>query len=202
MCFRSKDRVFFVFEVKIMFSAETQLALVDDHTLGAMDAIYNYQIQGETVTWTYADASYYAPIQYTQAVQEIVRAVDSLIDLDFQYTSNYLDADYLTYVYDYTIANRGILGTHANNFWWGLTEVFYDPNSTWQSNVNTFVHEFGHYLGLGEPGWDWRFDQSDTAMSYNTDPIISGGFQTFFTLNDQIVLVDLHGRENDFITGI
>ena len=182
-----------------MFSETTQAALVDESTLSALNSIYNYQVSGETVTWTYADASYWAPAEYTQAVQAIVQTVDNLIDLDFQYTNDYRQADYAAYVYDYQF--DGIAGSHTDTGWWGLTEIFYNPYETWQSNVNTFVHEFGHYLGLGEPGFDWRFDQSDTAMSYNSDPLVAGGFQTFFTANDQAVLLALHARENDPITG-
>ena len=141
-----------------MFSETTQAALVDESTLSALNSIYNYQVSGETVTWTYADASYWAPAEYTQAVQAIVQTVDNLIDLDFQYTNDYRQADYAAYVYDYQF--DGIAGSHTDTGWWGLTEIFYNPYETWQSNVNTFVHEFGHYLGLGEPGFDWRFDQS------------------------------------------
>ena len=102
------------------------------------------------------DASYWAPAEYTQAVQAIVQTVDNLIDLDFQYTDDYRQADYAAYVYDYQF--DGIAGSHTDTGWWGLTEIFYNPYETWQSNVNTFVHEFGHYLGLGEPGFDWRFN--------------------------------------------
>ena len=62
-----------------------------------------------------------------------------------------------------------------------------------------FVHELGHYLGLGEPGYDWHFDQSDTAMSYNPDfANVPSGWQNFFTGNDLAVLIKLHGAENDF----
>ena len=35
------------------------------------------------------------------------------------------------------------------------------------NSYNAFVREFEYVLGLGEPGFDERYDQSDTAMSFN-----------------------------------
>ena len=143
------------------------------------------------------DASNYAPHNHYIDAANIIASIDSVIDLDFVYTPNYQQNDYLVYVYD--TRHNGILGSHTAGIDWGLTEIFYDPYESYQSNLNTFVHELGHYLGLGEPGYDWRFDQSDTAMSYSPDfANVPGGWQNFFTGNDLAVLIELHGAENDF----
>ena len=185
-----------------MLSPYTQVVLIEEPlTPYALDSIYNYQAAGETVEWHYADVSYYTPYDYYIDVFNIVTAIDSVIDLDFTYTHNYQQADYLVYAYD--TRYDGILGSHTDNIYWGLTEIFYDPYSSYQSNLNTFVHELGHYLGLGEPGYDWRLDQSDTAMSYNPDfANVAGGWQNFFTENDLAVLIALHGAENDFLAPV
>lgn len=181
-----------------MLSSLTQAILVEQSwTPYALDSIYKYQVSGETIEWHYMDASNYAPHNHYIDAANIIASIDSVIDLDFVYTPNYQQNDYLVYVYD--TRHNGILGSHTAGIDWGLTEIFYDPYESYQSNLNTFVHELGHYLGLGEPGYDWRFDQCDTAMSYNPDfANVPGGWQNFFTGNDLAVLIELHGAENDF----
>ena len=151
-----------------MLSSLTQAILVAQlWTPYALDSIYKYQVSGETIEQHYMDASNYAPHNHYIDAANIIASIDSVIDLDFVYTPNYQQNDQLVYVYD--TRHNGILGSHTAGIDWGLTEIFYDPYESHQSNLNTFVHELGHYLGLGEPGYDWRFDQSDTAMSYNPD---------------------------------
>ena len=87
------------------------------------------------------DASNYAPHNYYVDAANIIASIDSVIDLDFVYTPNYQQNDYLVYVYD--TRHKGILGSHMAGIDWGLTEIFYDPHESYQSNLNTFVHELG-----------------------------------------------------------
>ena len=67
------------------------------------------------------------------------------------------------------------------------------------NSYNTFVHEFGHALGLGEPGFDPRWDQSDTAMSYNSSS--NGNYRTSFAPADWSALESLWGVEDFVLVG-
>ena len=71
------------------------------------------------------DASNYAPHNHYIDAANIIASIDSVIDLDFVYTPNYQQNDYLVYVYD--TRHNGILGSHTAGIDWGLTEIFYDP---------------------------------------------------------------------------
>ena len=68
---------------------------------------------------------------------------------------------------------------------------FYDFTKIAQ---NTFIHELGHALGLGEPGYDERWDQDDTAMSYNEGDV---GWQTWYTESDLRALISIWGKEDE-----
>ena len=166
-------------------------------TSWALDSIYNHQISGETITWFYDEFEAFP--YYFNEVKKIIQYTDDIIDLDFSFTKNRLEADLLFRVDDFYSSNNdeANLGLFTDNTEWGLAQIFVHPEETNQSNINTAVHEFGHYLGLGEPGYDNRFDQFDTAMSYNINNSLKGGYQTYFTQNDLNVLLHLHGSEDD-----
>lgn len=171
--------------------------LIDVDTYEALESVYDYQVSGETVNWYYEEFQSFPG--YFDVVAGTIRRVDKLIDLDFEYTSDYFEADLEFWVDDFYSPDNpdGNLGLFSDYGDWGLIEIFIGSEESIQSNINTAVHEFGHYLGLGEPGFDGRFDQLDSAMSYNPSEIVDGGFQTFFTHSDLTALLALHGVEND-----
>lgn len=163
----------------------------------SLESIYGYQIEGEALEWSLENQSSIAP-DYFEVVDSTVEKIDEIIDLDFLYVSNYSAADVRIRVRDYSQArDQDVLGTFVDQGLWGEILINYNIDVPVESNTNTFVHELGHYLGLGEPAFDPRFDQSDTAMSYNYDPSLPGGFSTFFTDNDIAVLLELHSAEDD-----
>ena len=59
------------------------------------------------------------------------------------------------------------------------------------------MHELGHYLGLGEPYFDERYDQIDSVMSYNKSNQIEGGYRTWFASADIDILLEYFGPEDD-----
>ena len=167
----------------------------------ALDSIYNNQVFGETLLWHYEET---ADFPYSvEEIDRIVRKTDRIIDLDFKYTSNYEEADLVFSMTSYDVPRNegGNLGLFYDYSEWGLAEIFYDYEDHIEANINTAVHEFGHYLGLGEPASDPRFDQLDSAMSYNSSSELVSGYQTFFIYNDLEVLLDFHGVEDDNGTG-
>ena len=175
--------------------------LLDDPswTPYALSSIDAYQIEGETLTWTFNDYSIYAIPGYFDHILTTMQSIDSIIDVDFVYTDSVFEADLWVNLWNHSAWRDDPLGTFTNHTYWGSIDVYHDAYETYQSNLNTFTHELGHYLGLGEPGYDSRLDQSDTVMSYNSDPGIVGGFNTFFQQNDLEVLLSLHGAEDDYI---
>ena len=68
------------------------------------------------------DASNHAPRNHYINAANIIASIDSVIDLDFVYTPNYQQNDYLVYVYD--TRHNDILGSHTAGIDWGLTEIF------------------------------------------------------------------------------
>ena len=54
--------------------------------------------------------------------------------------------------------------------------------------IKILIHELGHALGLGEPGYDGRWDQGDTVMSCNGG---GEGFQTWYTKSDLNALISV-----------
>ena len=93
-----------------MLSSLTQAILVEQSwTPYALDSIYKYQVSGETIEWHYMDTSNYSPHNHYIDAANIITSIDSIIDLDFVYTTNYQQNDYLVYVYD--TRHNGILGS-------------------------------------------------------------------------------------------
>jgi len=173
--------------------------LIDEITNSSLDSIYNHQVSGEIVAWYYEE-SLHSFSDYFNEVTSLISRVDDLIDLDFQYTSDYDEADLVIGVYAWdhpkNDAEDPSNGFFTNYTSWGEVDVFIEEY-TRQSDINSAVHELGHYLGLGEPGFDERYDQLDTAMSYNPSYDLPGEFQTYFTGDDIETLLYLHGAEDD-----
>ena len=163
----------------------------------SLESIYGYQIEGETLQWSFDNKSSVAA-DYFEVVDSTVKEIDEIIDLDFLYAPDFSAADVRILVRDHSQErDQDVQGAFLNQGFWGEITINYNINFSVESNINTFVHELGHYLGLGEPAFDPRFDQSDTAMSYNYDPTLPGGFSTFFTDHDIAVLLELHSVEDD-----
>ena len=171
--------------------------LVDTYTQEYINTIYDYQVagDGETIEWDlveYAPPSGYG--SYDSFVNKTIDRVDALIDLDFQYSKNFgTDLD----IYIDGESGDGVLGLFSQYYSWGEIDVFITSSETTQSNKNTFVHELGHYLGLGEPGFDERYDQIDSVMSYNKSNQIEGGYRTWFASADIDILLEYFGPEDD-----
>ena len=171
--------------------------LIDEYTQAYVNAIYTYQVaeDGETIEWglrEYAPPSGYG--SYDSFVNKTIERLDALIDLDFQYSTN-SDKDLDIYIDGESY--NGNLGVFSQYFLYGEIEVFVTLSETNQSNKNTFVHELGHYLGLGEPGFDERYDQIDSVMSYNSSNQIKGGYRTWFASTDIDILLEYFGPEDD-----
>lgn len=166
----------------------------------AAHSIDLYQVSGEIVSWYYQ--AFDERPDYFNVVSRIIQSADDIIDLDFEYTSDKEAADLRIFVGDALDPSRGgedALGYFMDLLYFGEIEIYIHPGESIESNTNSFLHEFGHYLGLGEPGYDTRFDQAFTAMSYNANDTIDGGWQTFFTDNDIEILLQLHGAEDDHL---
>ena len=163
----------------------------------SLGSIYDYQIEGESITWS-IDNQGTNTSGFNTIIRSTIEKTDNIIDLDFIYTPEITTADIKILVRDYSYArDQDTLASFINQAYWGEITINFDRSEGAESNVNSFVHELGHYLGLGEPAWDARFNQSDTAMSYNDDPSLPGRHSIFFTDNDIAVLLDLHGSEDD-----
>ena len=170
-----------------------------------IEDLYDFQVEGETIEWYYdrndATSNVGASLSawYEDAISVYIDYADSIVDLDFVRTFDNSKSDLDFYVDEYNPYNSGILGLFTNYTEWGEIDLFFDLNASTSSTMNTILHETGHYLGLGEIGFDFRWDQLDSAMSYNSSSTLDGGYQLFFTSNDIDALVSLHGSEDDHI---
>lgn len=123
-------------------------------------------VNGETLLYYVEDQSIGAGDEYIDFVESAIASIDSVIDLDFQRTSDWQQGFFDINLYDKNTEDNtvGKIVTRASSV---QIAVFMRDALDTRSNRNTFLHEFLHALGLGEPGWDDRYDQVDTALSYN-----------------------------------
>lgn len=141
------------------------------------------------------------PSQLANQVERVLLRLDALLDVDFQRTTNRVNAllEILPTtprgVVDPITGKRSVVigeAIPADNRW--RVEWANSPSG----NLETIVHELGHVLGLGHPNRDnpsdSRFNTADTVMSYNRNVNFPG---RFFTSTDLSTLVDLWGLEDD-----
>lgn len=156
--------------------------------------VVNLSKKGEVVNWHINDESVGLDLAYIQYMNETVEKLDKIIDLDFTLTSDIRDSVIDVNLYDYSDQDYMGLAIY-NNYWTELDIVnFSSLGGSSDDNKNTFIHELGHALGLGEPGFDDRWDQDDTAMSYNEGDV---GWRTWYTASDLNALIKLWGAEDD-----
>ena len=172
--------------------------LITDWSTNQINRVLNFQVQSdnETVYWnmpTYTPPSGYE--DYRNTITSTIERIDALIDLDFVYTDNFgisvLD------IYTTTRQPGDPLGLFSPSNFFANINNYIDPSKTSQSNTNTFVHELGHYLGLDDIGFDNRYDQVDSLMSYNTSSLFPGGYRTWYSANDLDLFFDIWGLEDD-----
>ena len=149
---------------------------------------------GETLLYYIEDQSEGAGDEYIKFVESVIITIDDAIDLDFRRTLDWQDGFYDINLYDKNSDDNvvGKVMTRANSM---QVVVFMRDALDTRSNRNTFVHEFLHALGLGEPGWDDRYDQLDTALSYNLGR--ADDWRNEPSELDLQMLLELWGAEDD-----
>ena len=172
-----------------------QVVLLDDAWTPYIIDTINYSMSIESITYYFSDTSTNVP-GYADFARNFISEVDARLDIDFIEASTNDSTVIDFYVSDYT---GGDLGLCTNYGSWITVEAFLSHDQSLNSNHNTFVHEFGHSLGLGEPGYDSRWSQVNTAMSYNSDAV--GDFRTSFSPVDWSVLESLWGIEDFILVG-
>ena len=169
--------------------------LVDTLWTPYVEEVIYGNVEYESIYYHFTDESTLIP-GYSAWARSFIADVDAAIDLDFVETSdiNISTIDFL--VRDQSWADGSLLGLAAIQNGWIEAETYLSTSVTSDSNYNTFIHEFGHALGLGEPGYDSRWDQDDTSMSYNSSN--GGHYNKEYTENDWDALITIWGSE-DFI---
>jgi len=153
----------------------------------------NHILEGETVTVRFEDNSNYYSDADIGYMRFAMLSIDEFIDLDFEFTRDFTVSDIDVFLDDSTYQDYFGLATLQPS--WISLDVLGDSQETWSSNINTFIHEFMHALGIGEPGFDQRWDQDDTAMSYNKGELVDWNISP--TSADYAALASLWGYEDD-----
>ena len=153
----------------------------------------NYMLDGETVSIYFQDDSEYYTDEDINFMKKVINDIDNYIDLDFELTNDFATSDIDIFLEDRTYQNY--LGLASLQQSWISLDILWDTSESYNSNLNTFTHEFMHALGIGEPGFDLRWDQDDTAMSYNPGQSIE--FRTSPSDADLQALLTIWGSEDD-----
>ena len=173
--------------------------LIDDSWTPGIVSIINDDIEFESITYYFSDSSTNIS-GFEKFARDFIAEVDARLDIDFieASTSAYTTIDF--YNRDWINSDGHTLGLCTQYGSGYITsETFVKNGIALNSNYNTFVHEFGHALGLGEPGSDPRWDQDDTAMSYNSNDF--DDFRTSFAPEDWSALESLWGVEDFILVG-
>ena len=131
-------------------------------------------------------------------IEDVFSSLDKLIDLDFSRSYSFDGSDIDIYcLTSHTSWNHLVLGSawamgERQYSWFDIAWRFTSDSN---NDSNTIIHEIGHALGLGEPGFDPFFNSSDTVMSYN--PTAMGDWRTEWSPLDTSALISEWGVEND-----
>ena len=176
-----------------------QGVLLHDTWTPEVRSIINNDIEIESITYYFSDTSTNVS-GFEDFARDFIDEVAAAIDLDFIEASTNDSTTIDFYLRNWANADGASLGQCT---WYGsgyiTSEVFVRNGIALNSNCNTFVHEFGHALGLGEPGSDPRWDQSDTAMSCNSN--LFGEYRTSFAPADWRALESLWSVEDFILIG-
>ena len=137
--------------------------LVDDSWTPIITSTIDDDIEFESITYYFSDSS--TKISgFEEFARDFIAEVDARLDIDFREAANnnYTTIDF--YNRDWTNSDGDTLGMCT---WYPAgyitSETFVlGVERNRHNSYNTFVHELGHALGLGEPGFDARWDQDDT----------------------------------------
>jgi serralysin len=176
------------------------LDIINDPWTRASVAILQSRITSEALTYYYSDVSTQVP-GYQDFALNLISKIDSVIDLDFVRVENIQNAAISFQISDWSGQNNaGLAYTKWDDDRPSIgADVFL--KKSWGDNFNnqTFIHEFGHVLGLAHPGGNGSnesWDQDDTTMSYIASRQ-TGLFNTTFTSTDWAALKHIWGQEND-----
>ena len=185
-----------------MSASSTGISTEDLLTIGGGGEVFinivKSNLDGETISWHINDKSLELGQPYVQYMTNTINRLDKIIGLDFELASDDLNSYINVNLYDYSGEDyAGLCYTDYDNRSSRIGIDVIDYSSQGLSSdfdKNTFIHELGHALGLAEPGYDNRWDQDDTAMSYNEGDI---GWQSWYTESDLNALIYVWGVEND-----
>ena len=173
--------------------------LIDSTWTPQATKIINRRANHEQIYYYFSDSSTRIS-GYSDWARNYISQVDSIIDLDFfeTYDINSSTIDFSFRDQRYSDGNRLGLCTLKSD--WIEADTYLSYLTTTNHNYNTFIHELGHALGLGEPGFDRRWNQDDTSMSYNANDN-TGDFNVTYTSNDWDALLNIWGGEDNFKSG-
>lgn len=133
-----------------------------------------------------------------QFIEDTFNSIDSIIDLDFARSYSPVGSDIDIYClsghngWNDMVRGAAWLMGYGKYSWF---DIGWKYTQDWNADKNTIIHEIGHALGLGEPGFDPQFNSSDTVMSYN--PNAWGSFSTSWSDLDLSALISQWGLEDD-----
>jgi hypothetical protein len=163
------------------------------------------------------------PLSISEDLQKFIRdsliRLDSLIDLDFRFTTSKDTAD-LDFFVDSTISLGGtgttlgiaLSNSSASRNWWEI--ALNGPALQNQPDYLRYatIHEFGHTLGLEHPfdngDGDYYGSTSSTASAFPEDTVMAyrspqgSSWPTWYSANDINALVSIWGAESTSITSM
>lgn len=166
--------------------------------------------QDQTLTIGYENSTintYDHDTQHKIFIRSIFERLDPLLDLDFFEANSFGSSDINVY--------RAWSNSHGEGVNAGLTHGAYSGGSThfntdsvdisWtdidsndkftDTEKDSIVHEIGHALGLKDLGFDPKWDNHDSVMSYNLhDGVLS---KTWFTEADIKAMQSIWGAEDN-----